>query len=78
MTNTMRIPFAGYPSYWSPSLGTQNIRNNPLFIQYSYTAIGTIDAGQLKASIGAMPYNDENASLLAYLLPLLDAVTAIA
>ena len=54
------------------------IARYPLFIQYSYTAIGTIDAGQLKASIGAMPYNDENASLLAYLLPLLDAVTAIA
>lgn len=76
--STMRIPFAGYPTYWSPSLGSQNIRSHPLFVKYSYTAIGTIDVTQLKASIGAMPYDGENAAILAYLLPLLAACNLVA
>lgn len=77
MPSTTRIPFAGYPTYWSPSLGSQNIRSHPLFIQYSYTAINQIDEIALKLSIGEMPYDGENASILAYLLPLLSAVTAV-
>lgn len=75
---TMRIPFAGYPTYWSPSLGSQNIRSHPLFILYSYTAIGTIDVIALKASISAIPYDGENSAILAYLLPLLSACVAVA
>ena len=77
MPATMRIPFAGYPTYWSPSLGSQNIRTHPLFIQYSYQDIGIIDVFQLKASIGAIPYDGENAAILAYLLPLLAACNLV-
>ena len=77
MSSTPRIPFAGYPTYWSPSLGTQNIRSHPLFILYSYTPIGTIDVAALKASIGAIPYDGENAAILAYLLPLLAACNLV-
>jgi hypothetical protein len=76
--STMRIPFAGYPTYWSPSLGSQNIRSHPLFILYSYTAIGTIDVTALKASISAIPYDGENSAILAYLLPLLSACNSVA
>ena len=75
--STMRIPFAGYPTYWSPSLGSQNIRSHPLFILYSYTGIGLIDVPTLKASIAAIPYDGENAAILAYLLPLLSACEAV-
>ena len=76
--SVMRIPFAGYPTYWSPSLGSQNIRTHPLFILYSYKAIGVIDVPQLKTSIGAIPYDGENSAILAYLLPLLAACNSVA
>ena len=74
---TMRVPFAGYPTYWSPSLGSQNIRTHPLFVKYSYTEIGLIDTPTLQADIAGMPYDGENASILAYLLPLLAACLVV-
>tara|TARA_R110000824_G_scaffold382899_2_gene576213 strand:- start:139 stop:378 length:240 start_codon:yes stop_codon:yes gene_type:complete len=73
-----RMSYAGFPTYWALSAGSQNISNHPLFIKYSYTDIGNVNLIELKASIAAIPYDGENATILAYLLTLLNAAVAIA
>tara|TARA_R110002096_G_C14642964_1_gene725701 strand:+ start:72 stop:308 length:237 start_codon:yes stop_codon:yes gene_type:complete len=72
-----RSAYSGYPTYWALSAGAQNIQTHQLFIKYSFTAIGSVDSATLKADIASMPYDTENAPILAYLLSLLAAFEAV-
>jgi len=61
----------GYAINWQMGRGSDNIRNHPAYIKYSFKDIADIDPSEIKASIGLIQYNTENQAIAAYLSNLL-------
>ena len=64
---------AGFPINWAMPVGN-TLATHPLYIKYSSTEIDQLNAGQIRASLGAILPRAETAEVIAYLSWLLRVV----
>ena len=61
----------GYPINWAASTGNRTLMENPLYVKYSSSTFGAINAADVKTDLQGVLARAETAEICAYLSWLL-------
>ena len=68
----------GYPINWAASTANTRLMTNPLYVKYSSSTFGDIDAASVKADLSGVIATAESAEICAYLSWLLRTLALVA